>query len=182
MQSVSLIPHPATPCSFIRQIKVRLRLRPGGRLFLDYGIEGDVDALRIPEILPPRRAEGLWRHTCCEAFLREACCPDYREFNFAPSTEWAAYRFDGYRTGMSNLETARLPDIAVHRQTGRLEIKASVELGSDSNSRDYRLALAAVLEGADGSLSYWALQHPEGKPDFHHPYGFALSLASIGDS
>jgi hypothetical protein len=27
-----------------------------------------------------------------------------------------------------------------------------------------------------GALSYWALRHPPGKPDFHHPAGFALEL------
>ena len=36
-----------------------------------------------------------------------------------------------------------------------------------------------VVPGADvplgGGLSYWALAHASGKPDFHHPTGFALS-------
>ena len=34
----------------------------------------------------------------------------------------------------------------------------------------------AVIEAVDGSVSYWALAHPAGKPDFHHPDGFALQL------
>jgi hypothetical protein len=33
-----------------------------------------------------------------------------------------------------------------------------------------------VIEAADGSLSYWALRHPPGKPDFHHRDAFALEL------
>ena len=35
---------------------------------------------------------------------------------------------------------------------------------------------AAVIEEDGGPLSYWALQHPPGNPDFHHPDGFALEL------
>jgi len=39
-----------------------------------------------------------------------------------------------------------------------------------------RLALSAVIEEERGRLSYWALRHPPGKPDFHHPDAFALAL------
>jgi hypothetical protein len=38
------------------------------------------------------------------------------------------------------------------------------------------LALSAVIEDSAGTLSYWALRHPAGKPDFHHPQAFALEL------
>jgi hypothetical protein len=33
-----------------------------------------------------------------------------------------------------------------------------------------------VIEEVDGGLSYWALAHPPGKPDFHDPNCFALEL------
>ena len=36
---------------------------------------------------------------------------------------------------------------------------------------------ACVLEEAGGALSYWALEHPETKPDFHSPACFAAVLA-----
>jgi hypothetical protein len=39
-----------------------------------------------------------------------------------------------------------------------------------------RLGLSAVIESCNGSLSYWALRHPAGKPDFHHADAFALGL------
>lgn len=176
MRPAELFPHPAMPCPYIRRLTVRPRLAPEGSLSLEYLIEGDIDALRIPEILPPRRTDGLWQHTCCEAFLREGELPGYHEFNFAPSTEWAAYRFDGYREGMSGLELARLPDITVYRDAGRLELTARVALEPRFQNRNLRLALAAVIETADGGLSYWALRHPADRPDFHHPDGFALRL------
>jgi hypothetical protein len=33
-----------------------------------------------------------------------------------------------------------------------------------------------VIEEKSGLLSYWALKHPPGKPDFHHPDAFALEV------
>jgi hypothetical protein len=43
-----------------------------------------------------------------------------------------------------------------------------------------RLGLSAVIEDIDGRLSYWALKHPPGKPDFHHPDSFALDVTLPG--
>ena len=42
------------------------------------------------------------------------------------------------------------------------------------------IALSAVIETRDGAKSYWALKHPPGKPDFHHPDCFALKLPAAG--
>ena len=42
--------------------------------------------------------------------------------------------------------------------------------------QDWRLGLSAVLEEKDGTKSYWALAHPPGAPDFHHPDCFAAQL------
>jgi hypothetical protein len=38
------------------------------------------------------------------------------------------------------------------------------------------LGLSTVIEDDTGTLSYWALKHPSGKPDFHHPDAFALEI------
>ena len=45
-----------------------------------------------------------------------------------------------------------------------------------STGEALQLGLAAVIESADGALSYWALRHPPGEPDFHHRDAFALAL------
>ena len=50
---------------------------------------------------------------------------------------------------------------------------------SSDFSGKLKLGLSAVIEGADGGLSYWALRHPPGKPDFHHPEAFVLELDEI---
>jgi hypothetical protein len=41
-----------------------------------------------------------------------------------------------------------------------------------------QLGLTAVIEDDSGNLSYWALRHAPGNPDFHDPDGFALELRS----
>jgi hypothetical protein len=40
----------------------------------------------------------------------------------------------------------------------------------------YVLAISAVIEETNGTKSYWALAHPPGAPDFHHPDCFTLQL------
>jgi len=101
--------------------------------------------------------------------------PGYREFNFSPSGEWAVYAFPGYRDG-SELDVELTPGIVVRPTGGRLELDAEICRKFLPPGRPLRLGLSAVVEDADGVLSYWALRHPPGKPDFHHTDAFALPL------
>ena len=57
------------------------------------------------------RADGLWQMTCLEAFLRADEAEAYREWNFAPSGQWAAYDFTAYREGMANADVSAPPYI-----------------------------------------------------------------------
>jgi hypothetical protein len=167
--------HPQTPSQAIQGIDVVVGRAAGGNLTLAFALEGDLSALRIPEPRPSRRGHGLWRHTCCEVFVMAGEGPGYREFNFSPSGEWAVYTFRGYREG-GELELELSPGIVVQRNANRLRLYA--EIGADvlPPGRSLRLALSAVVEDADGTLSYWALRHLPGKPDFHHTDAFALQL------
>ena len=101
----------------------------------------------------------------------------YCEFNFAPSTQWAAYVFDGYRSFMRDADGIDTPRIDIRSDSARLELEVSLDLDS-LLPRDavWQLGLAAVIEETNGRKSYWALAHPPGKPDFHHSDCFALEL------
>ena len=101
--------------------------------------------------------------------------PAYREFNFSPSGEWAVYDFRSYRNG-GVLENERAPGTVVHSNTDRLELGAEIGRGLLPHGRPLKLGLSAIVEDAAGTLSYWALRHPPGKPDFHHTDAFALQL------
>ena len=177
MPIVALTCHPATPCVSIRRFAVQARRSRAGLLTLRYVIEGDLAGVRLPDPRPPRRADELWRRTCFEAFLAGRECAGYYEFNFAPSAEWAVYRFTAYRTGMTVVEPAAPPTITLLAGADRLELEAVVELAelaAEPGDAEQRLALSAVIEEQSGQCSYWAARHPPGPPDFHHPDSFAL--------
>ena len=167
--------HPQTPAQAVGGIRVMVAGAPVDSLTLDFVLECDLSALRIPEPGPSRSVHGLWRHTCFEAFVMAEEGPGYREFNFSPSGEWAVYSFRGYRDG-GELDSALVPEIEVRRALDRLELEARIGRDLLPQGRQLRLGLSAVVEDADGVLSYWALQHLPGKPDFHHADSFAIQL------
>jgi hypothetical protein len=173
MPSAALERHPATPCSALRGIKASIAREPES-VQVAYVLEGDIDRLRIPPPRPPRIAERLWQRTCCELFLAREGVPGYHEFNFSPSGEWAAYGFQRYREGALLAETSA--EIVLRRAPGRLELSASVPFGGKGK---LSIGLSAVVEDESGALSYWALRHAPGKPDFHHPDAFALKLEEV---
>src|SRR5215471_10967917 len=92
--------HPDSPSSPVAQIDVEIARPEPDRLLLSYAMIGSIRDVSIPPIMAPARGDRLWQHTCFEAFLRAEADPAYYEFNFAPSKQWAAYRFDDYRGGM----------------------------------------------------------------------------------
>ena len=163
---IALRRHPESPSHAVRRIEVDVK-RDGGRALFRYVIEGELEALR----LPPPGLRPLWQHTCCEAFIARPGSPAYHEFNFSPSGDWAAYAFTDYRQG-GPLD-APDPAIAVRALPGMLELNAALDLPGEH----LLLGLAAVIEERDGTMSYWALRHASGKPDFHHRDAFMLELA-----
>jgi hypothetical protein len=68
------------------------------------------------------------------------------------------------------------PGIVVRRTGQRLELDAKIGQELLPAGRALRLGLSMVVEDTDGVLSYWALRHPPGKPDFHHTDAFASQL------
>lgn len=173
--------HPGFRCEAVAGIAVEALRAGAGGLELRYGLTGAIGALRIPPLAAPVRADELWRGTCFEAFVRGPAGAGYYEFNFAPSTAWAAYRFSGYRAGMADVDGIEAPRMAVEADAGRLSVSVSLNLeglADLAGAAPWRLGLSAVIEAADGGRSYWALKHPPGDADFHHPDGFALELAA----
>lgn len=147
-----------------------------GGLLLHYRIGGDLDGLRLPAGRPGGPADGLWRHTCCEAFVAAVDAPEYREFNFSPSGQWAAYRFAAYRERAADEPPPAAPRIEFRRCPGGGELLARLAPAALPAGPALQLGLSVVLEAADGSLSYWALAHAAERPDFHLRAGFALRL------
>jgi len=180
-QRAYLLAHPDAGGESVWSIAAEAQFTTGSTLSCRYTLRADMARVRLPRIRAGRRADGLWRHTCFEAFVAAPGSSAYHEFNFSPALDWAAYRFQDYRTDMSAATLAQAPGLKVHRDSDGLELAATVHLGGLAlleNAHELRLALAAVIEEEDGRLAYWALRHPPGNPDFHHPESFTLELRS----
>jgi hypothetical protein len=174
-----LSPHPRSPQPRGLVIEADVaRPRPHD-LRLTYVLTGATKSLRLPPPAAPSRADELWRQTCFEAFVGPWAGSAYYELNFAPSGQWAAYSFKGYRSGMSIASEIAAPRIKARLSDVGLELQVSLQLDHAPilpADGPWRVALSAVIEQRDGHKSCWALAHPPGKPDFHHADGFVCAL------
>ncbi len=177
---LTLHPHPQRPVAFPCAVAVSLDREASGALTLRYVLHADADRLRIPAPCPPAPADGLWQHTCFEAFVAVAGEAAYREFNFSPSGQWAAYAFSAERERDPGAPPIPAPTLRIAHHADRLELEARLvpdSLPPAAAGAALRIGLSAVVEDANGGLSYWALHHPAPQPDFHHRGGFAFELA-----
>jgi hypothetical protein len=171
----TLLCHPAIPCALPCRIEVAATTMDDGGLALSYHVTAPPADLSFPAPLPPGRADGLWQHTCCEAFVMENVA-GYREFNFSPSGQWAAYRFTGYRERDDAFAPAAGPHLSLTPLADGFELRATLPAALLPTGNTLQIGLTAVIEAADGSKSYWALAHCAAQPDFHVRQSFALTL------
>ena len=178
MKSAALAAHPQFASNAADRVEVAIHRAPGGVLTLSYVVTGKIADLRTPPRAAPTRVDELWKHTCFEAFLRAPGSDAYYEFNLAPSSQWAAYAFTGYRERTGDPDTPA-PFIDAQGGRTRFELRATLDVGGLAGlpaDGAWRVGLSAVLEAMDGTRAFWALAHPPGQPDFHHADAFALIL------
>jgi hypothetical protein len=148
-------------------------------LRLVYTVAGHIAGLRIPTATKPGPANGLWQNTCLEAFVAVDEDAGYREFNFSPSGQWAMYRFASERVRAFSDGDVDVPPVT-HITLNAEQLTLTAELpwtALPAQAPELCVGLSAVIEEANGRLSYWALHHPCERPDFHHPAGRRLRLA-----
>ena len=125
----------------------------------------------------------IWRHTCCELFIGVAGAAAYREFNWSPSGQWAMYCFSAYRVRDTSMQNGVVPApriiFASHATGWTLQARLDATALPPGAAEQIELGVAAVLEAADGSLSYWALRHAATRPDFHRRETFVLRLSEV---
>jgi hypothetical protein len=181
IQRALLLAHPDASGQAVWRVDVEVELAGGTSLTCRYSLHGDLARVRVPGTRAGLRSDGLWKHTCCEAFIGSAAEAGYYEFNFSPALDWAAYRFEDYRAGMTAATLSQTPELHVRSTPRELELSATVRLAGLEplcSAPALRVALAVVIEEQDGGHAYWALQHAAGHPDFHHPDSFTLELRS----
>jgi hypothetical protein len=166
-----LIPHPDTPPNAVTSVRVLFgkEQRP---FWFEYELRAP-GGLMLPGMTKRERADDLWKTTCLELFVQPVGSEGYLEFNFSPSFQWAAYAFSGYRSGRRDLPSHD-PEIVISPAEEYFFL--AVEAMPDLPPTALKIGFSAVIEEADGTKSYWALAHPPGKPDFHHPDCFTLEV------
>ena len=66
--------HPDTPQPLVRSFSAGAG-RQGATLSFEYRVSGELEQLRLPAHGTARRRDGLWRHSCFEAFIAAAGTP-----------------------------------------------------------------------------------------------------------
>ena len=162
-----LQPHALTPCAAVEAVVVELERASADLLEVRWRIVGDIAALRVPvEALDPER---LWEHTCVELFAAPAVGEGYVEWNVSPTGQVATFAFSSYRVRTPAPSASAAVDVDVQPRALRLTARVPILDAA-------RLSLTAVIEDADGALSYWAVHHPCARADFHHRDGFVVEL------
>ena len=170
---LSLPPHPTSPLIPVL-LTATARLEPR-ELVLHYRLRGDTAAVRWPPAEGGGAADGLWQHTCFEAFIGTAGQTAYHEFNFSPSGRWAHYAFSRERERATDPTHAAPPLIDLQRTAEGVDLVAVLDRHALPPA-PWAIGLCAVIEGLQGQLAHRALHHPRDKPDFHHRAGWTLHL------
>ena len=173
-----LVAHPAHPPRKVRDVRVRWSVLPSGSLMLRWRVDGAEDVV-MPPYAGSGRADELWRTTCFELFLSDSG-GRYREFNFSPSGQWAAYEFSSYRHLTGNYRLGDPPFLEV--QKGETIATATVRLPVDTLDGAHAAGFSVVIEEEGGHLSYWSVVHRREKPDFHDPACFVIRFAAAEQS
>jgi len=172
---VALVPHPANRFAGARSVQAVLRFQEDC-VRAEYAIEGEIEQIAFPRLEPSERRDELWKRTCFELFIGQG--DGYCEFNFSPSSEWAAYRFDSYRAGMRPLSSSP-PKIRTAARPTQYSLHAEIPLDGFSgfDVRPIKIGLSAVIRSIGGETEFWGLAHPNGAPDFHDASCFTLQIS-----
>lgn len=178
MQTHLLIAHPDHPPAAVTQVEARIIGQDASWLRVRWRVEGS-QALVVPPFAGKGRTDDLWQTTCFELYLKPLGGEAYCELNLSPSERWNIYDFDGYRGGMRERPFPHEPECTMRQGSTFAIFDAAIPLAGLPDC-DCAMGLSAILEEENGVKSYWALAHPEGKPDFHSPACFTVALPAPG--
>lgn len=161
----------------LRSISFKGKARwSGGKLELQYKLVHGGSELIIPSVKPaPERCDGLWQHTCFEAFVSQPGHQGYWEINLSPSGDWNFYKLTTYRENLQPEDDIQQVPFTVEQTSLGLELRCIIPLDSVLDAElPVELSLTAVLEHSSEGCSYWAWKHSGKEADFHLRDSFTL--------
>jgi len=147
-------------------------------IVIDFILKGDTSLIKHSPITPtPQRKNNLWQSTCFEVFTATTSHPYYSEYNISPSHDWNVYTFKGYREGQSLDPLIGSIKVKTLYSNEKLSgITASLPLPPRLAGKEIALGISCVLQDIHDHLNYYALVHPNRKPDFHDKRSFVIRL------
>jgi hypothetical protein len=176
-QQFSLQPFPAPNPPRDLQLTVTIT-RQANVLALRYELSDPRGQVVIPPRAKfPSRKDNLWQTTCFEFFVAARGATPYWEFNLAPSGDWNVYRLESYRAGLREESMFDELPFGINRSADSFTLEIEIDWGKIiAPTQSIELSATAVIEGANGALSYWAIAHRGQKPDFHLRNSFVVTL------
>jgi hypothetical protein len=176
-RGLSLYPYPSA--GSLPDITIACDIaRDSNTITVRFEFLGEMEVLAIPPPADtPARKKDLWEETCLELFLGVKGSPRYWEFNLSPAGHWNVFRFDTYRKGMQ--EEGAFPSLPfrVQNLTGSFLLTLEIDLDRIIKAgQPLDAGISAVIKKRDGGVSYWSLDHPGPRPDFHRRDGFIIEL------
>ncbi|MBL7689668.1 MAG: hypothetical protein JNJ49_16650 [Bdellovibrionaceae bacterium] len=177
--------HPVENRSPRHDVEFQYRRLASDRLSLTFTLRGGENVALGSISSPLVRRDELWKQTCFECFMANAAdrgaSARYFEWNLAPSGDWQAYGFTGYRQGRSevSLEAPRF----TRKQDGEtfiFEFQLSIPI--ELQSKGFEIGVSAVVqELAEEAPFYWAFAHRAEKPDFHNREAMLVIVPDVKD-
>ena len=140
-------------------------------LKLEYCLIDKGDLFELPKTTQKWKAgdvlleDGLWNHTCFEAFLNPFGMGHYYELNFSLKPAWNQYQFERYRYPQPPKQGSDFELLSM--VWDQFESRLIIELKNNTKFRKFKIGLTAVLEQKNGDKHYCASAHKGAKADFH---------------
>jgi hypothetical protein len=178
LQHFQLTPFDPLPVNFNLNVGGSISRLNAETIQIHYQLSGDLNAVAIPQRTnPPVRRDELWTTTCLELFIGEKGTLPYWEYNLSPNGDWNIYKLTDYRSNLTPEQNYQDLASAMHSGASHFELNVVCPIPVDlKTSPKLDIAICAVIQLKQGSISYWALNHGGAEADFHRRDGFVLSL------
>lgn len=177
--------HPVESRSPRHEVEFQYRRVAVDRLSLTFTLRG-AERVALGQVhVHPERLDELWKKTCFECFMVNAADHDsraqYVEWNLAPSGDWQAYEFKGYRQCRSEL-AVEAPALLRQQDGENCIFQFQLSIPRALRDSGFEMGISAVVqERNEESPFYWAFAHRDDRPDFHNREAMLVIVPDVID-